>query len=325
MKLCVMSDTHLSATKYSKVDKRTGLNRFYVRQFETFEWILNYLKENNINTIVHCGDVFDSARVTSYTIDKTKKMLEGFDVYAIKGNHDDSNFYHDNEFSALELLDIHAYNSPNTCELGGCNFVFVPWGYEIDSKLLDNKKKNVLVAHGFPKNYGTTNLPSTSETNVGDVLSNKTRLFDLVLTGHWHMVDKFNVGKTSYLNPGSISNFGNDDTPLSIWILDTDNLSYEQVKIPCAIRIRNKRGKDLNRVLESVDTEDIYRIKTATLDYDRKILLQAKKIALDVQLKADKQQEEHVVENVSEFWQYVKDNKEAYEKDFRQTLVDIGA
>lgn len=37
MKIGIMSDTHLSAQKYSKIDRKTGMNKFFVRQFEAFE------------------------------------------------------------------------------------------------------------------------------------------------------------------------------------------------------------------------------------------------------------------------------------------------
>ena len=59
LKVCLITDTHLSAQKYSKLDKKTGVNRFMIRQFETLEWIADYLKKHKINTIIHSGDVFN--------------------------------------------------------------------------------------------------------------------------------------------------------------------------------------------------------------------------------------------------------------------------
>lgn len=126
MKIAIMSDTHLSANKYNKIDKATGINKFFVRQFEAFEWALNYLKEHNIDTIVHAGDLYDSSKVTVYPIKRTRDLLKDFNVYAIKGNHDDNNFLHEHGLSALDLTDINAINIPTSIEIEDINFVFIP-------------------------------------------------------------------------------------------------------------------------------------------------------------------------------------------------------
>lgn len=326
MKVCILSDTHLSSQKYSKMDHNLGMNRFMVRQFETMEWIVNYLKENDVKTIVHGGDMFDSSRVTVYPIERTKKLLKDFDVYAIKGNHDDSNFLHDNEMSALSLLDINCFNKPGAVDIGGTNFVFIPWGYNIDLNLIEKNKKNVLVAHGYPRPY-TPGTKVNNKTDVGGMLSNRTEKFDLVITGHYHSIDGFVRGKTHYLNPGSISATANDSgNDPSIWILDTETLKYDRAKIPCAVKLIRETPKDVNNYLDNITEENIYRLSVVDRNVvNRKTLIKARKIALDIQFKqiiVEDKNDNKSNKFIDPFWDYVNKNS-SYTEDFKKVISEL--
>lgn len=325
MKICLMTDTHLSAQKYSKIDRKTGINKFLSRQFESLEWVLNYLKENDIDTIVHAGDVFDSSRVTTYPVKRTKELFRNFNVYAIKGNHDDCNFYHDEKISALDLIDINAFNEPKAEVIDGVNFVFTPWGYEINPELVDNSKKNVLIAHGMPVDF--LGSEKVGDTNKGDLLSNKTELFDFVVCGHYHGINEFAKGKTKYLNAGSsLSAYGNEVHEPSIWILDAKDLSYERVKIPVAVQLVCESPKNVNSFIDNIKEENIYRLYVSKNEIiDKKKLINAKKRALEIQFKYKddsktfKTDKKKVLDN---FWKYVSDNS-SYQEEFQNVINDI--
>lgn len=322
MKICVMSDTHLSASKYAKTDHKTGLNRFLVRQFETLDWIVNYLKLNDINTIVHAGDLFDSSKVTVYPIKRVRDTLSGFDVFAIKGNHDDNGFLHDNEISALDLVGIQAIDTPDIREIGGVRFTFIPWRYEIPAPP-DNNMKNVLVTHAFPRDY-YNGLP-LKDSGTDGVVTTKALLYDLVITGHYHAVDEFDIGDTRFLNPGSISGFANNSADPSIWILDTETLDYKRVKIPCAVKLINVKPSDVNDYLNNISKENIYRIYIDSKEnIDRRALLKARRTALDIQFRLISQEELKASDKkeCSSFWEYVRDNS-SYEEEFRKIANSI--
>lgn len=312
--------------KYSKMDNKININRYMARQFESLEWIMSYLKGNSINTIVHGGDMFDSPRFTAYPVQRTRKLLDGFDVYAIKGNHDDNGLLHDNSMSALDLLGINSIDEPMAKVIGGVNFVFIPWGYGIDVSLKRHGMKNVLVAHGFPRDYlGDGEIHDTNGNGAYEsVLSSKTLDFDMVITGHYHNIDEFTKKNTVFLNPGSISASGNDDgNQHSIWILDTDTLSYERVKIPNSVRLITVKTDDINGALAAVNTEDIYRIYISSKEnIDRKVLFNARRVALDIQLKVSSESASaDETEKVDDFWSYVSENSE-YSDEFRKILLE---
>lgn len=136
-------------------------------------------------------------------------MLADFDVWAIKGNHDDNNFLHDQKTSALDLTGIHAINEPYSKVLdeeNNVNFVFIPWKYEAKKEMIKKDAFNILLLHHYPKEF----MYEDNELykNNWEV----SQSFDLVLTGHYHHIEEFSKGKTRYLNPGSsLAAFGNEE------------------------------------------------------------------------------------------------------------------
>lgn len=320
MKVCIISDTHLSAQKYRKMNKKKNANQFMLRQFETMDWIASYLKDNGISTIIHGGDLFDTPRVSPYALKRAKDILSQFDCYIIKGNHDDTSFLHDEEVSAIDLMGVHAINTPTAITIGTTNFVFNPWRYEIDETLVKDNTKNVLVAHGFPKDLKTGSIPNET---AGDLIGKKSQLFDLVITGHYHKAFEFESGSTRYLNPGAISAYANDVFDPSIWILDTETLQYERVEIPCAIKLIDVTPEDPEEFLDSVSEENIYRVRVAKMP-SKEVISKARRKALDLQFRLiDIKANDCTEEKTLEFWEYVKDKKPEYFKPFKELLVEV--
>ena len=321
MKVAIISDTHLSASKYTKIDHKTGMNRFLIRQFETMEWIVSYLREHNITTVLHAGDMFDSSRAGVYPLTRARELLDGLDVYAIKGNHDDNSLLHREEISALDLIGVKSYNTVETVDIDGVDVTLVPWGYEAPH-INNDTKRQVLVAHAFPKDYlGGGERPDHEFTGV---ISKRALEYDLVITGHYHAVDEFSEGKTRFLNPGAISAFGNSTTAPSIWVLDTEDLSYERVRIPCAIQLITASPTDLTQYLDSIEDENIYRLYISSREQiDRKSLASARRRALEIQLRLVESSDasEATKETHSDFWTYVSENS-SYEGEFRKALSE---
>lgn len=315
MKIAILADTHLSAAKYSKVDRKTHLSRFMIRQLESLQWIRDYLTGQDINTIFHAGDVFDASIIGAYPLLKAKELFDGFNVYAIKGNHDDSSILHAQEISLLDVIGIHAISSPLNKVIENTNYVFIPWGYDIDTSLLKKNKKNVLITHGFvrPEFY--------HEKDAKGLLNKKDmEKFDLVIAGHNHSSEHFKDKNTEYLVPGSISNYANHfaDEPY-LWILDNDTLAFDKVPIKNGIRKYKVQTEMPNTYLETIEEEAIYQLNvpiTATIE--KEALQKAKKKALDIQINyvaADIMETE--INEKYNFWDYVSENSE-YLNRFRE-------
>lgn len=79
-------ETNLSAPK-AKERKREILN--------TFERMVDYAAQNEVNAIIIAGDMFDTARITQTTKNRvlnTIKKYAQIDFLYLSGNHDESNF-----------------------------------------------------------------------------------------------------------------------------------------------------------------------------------------------------------------------------------------
>ena len=88
MKICLLNDTHFGA----RGDSQLFLD-YFMKFFD--EVLFPYLKENDINTIIHAGDLMDRRKFVNFSILKqvrTKIMdrikEEGIEFHCIIGNHD---------------------------------------------------------------------------------------------------------------------------------------------------------------------------------------------------------------------------------------------
>ena len=126
----MITDTHFGARNDS-----LAFNDYF---FEFYEKIFfPYLKDNNITTVVHLGDVMDRRKFVSYRIAKDFRerfvnQFTGIDFHMIVGNHD-TYYKNTNSVNSLqELVDgkhsnITVYPETTEADFDGCKILFVPW------------------------------------------------------------------------------------------------------------------------------------------------------------------------------------------------------
>ena len=105
MKIAILNDTHFGVRNDSPAFMKYQ-NKFYNEIF------FPYLKEHNIGTLVHLGDVVDRRKFINHNTahnfkkvfwDKLDDMV--IDTHVIIGNHD-TYYKNTNEVNALQNLDI---------------------------------------------------------------------------------------------------------------------------------------------------------------------------------------------------------------------------
>ena len=103
MKIALLNDTHFGVRNDSEAFRKYQL-RFYNEIF------FPYLKENNINTLVHLGDVVDRRKFINFQTASIfreqfwdRLYKEKIDTHIIIGNHD-TYFKNTNEVNAIENL-----------------------------------------------------------------------------------------------------------------------------------------------------------------------------------------------------------------------------
>ena len=108
MKLAILTDTHWSARKSSR------LFQDYFEQFYNNVFFPT-LEQHGIDTIIHMGDAFDSRKSIDFVgLDWTRKVvlepLSKYNVHLITGNHD-VYFKNSNKFEIAKVSEKRVYVS----------------------------------------------------------------------------------------------------------------------------------------------------------------------------------------------------------------------
>jgi len=232
MKVAILTDTHYGCKKGSK---------YLHDYFELFYKNIFFptLEKEEITTVLHLGDAFDSRKSIDYqSLEWSKRVvfdpLKNYDVHMIIGNHD-CYYKNTNQTNSPELLlkdypNIKTYSDPKEVTIDKLNVLFVPWicaeNEELTKKLIENTTSKVAMGHlelnGFQPYKGHI-MEDGMDTNVFDK-------FDRVFSGHYHT--RSNNGKIFYLG-NTYEMYWNDvNDPRGFHIFDTETLKLTPVNNP---------------------------------------------------------------------------------------------
>lgn len=234
MKIAIITDTHYGFKKGSKIFHEY-FEKFYKNVF------FPYLEKNQIKTVVHLGDSFDSRKAIDYwslrwakenIYDKYVEL--GVEVYKIIGNHDiyykNTNSLNSPDYLLNSYSNIHSISSPQELKIGNLSILMIPW---INSENQDETysliaKSSSSVAMGHLELSGfKVNSKLVSDHGSNPDIFNK---FNKVFSGHYHT--RSNNGKIYYLgNPYEMFWTDYNDTR-GFTIFDTETLKHEHVNNP---------------------------------------------------------------------------------------------
>lgn len=202
MKVALIADLHLGVKKSDRTFQESQL-RFFKNQF------VQELKEKEIDTIIVCGDVYDTrqalnVQTENIVIDLFKNTLKDFKIHIIVGNHD---MYHTtttevNSLKPLDLLpNVTVYENPTKVMLGNTEVLMLPWitKYTDFDQLVEHQR--YAFAHldivGFDMGGGL----STEGVTISQVIEK----IDHTYTGHYHARShrEFGDGEKSITYVGS--------------------------------------------------------------------------------------------------------------------------
>lgn len=233
MKIALINDTHWGARNDSPafIDY---FNRFYNEVF------FPYLQENNINTIVHLGDVVDRRKFINHNTAHNFKLnfwdkvdLLNIDTHVIIGNHD-TYYKNTNEINALQNLNISfntkVYTSCETVNFDGLDILFIPWicdaNMEDSLHNIDKSTAQIVMGHleikGFEMHKGHLN-----EQGLDKDLFKR---FEKVITGHFHK--KSDDGQVYYLGCPYQIMWSDYNCPKGFHIFDTATRELTRVPNP---------------------------------------------------------------------------------------------
>ena len=232
MKIAIITDTHYGARKGSK-----HLHEYFEKFYNDI--FFPELEKNNIDTIIHMGDIFDSRKsIDYYSLEWSKRVIfepmKKYKVHAITGNHD-CYYKNTNEINSPELLlkdypNITTYSKAEEIVLDGLQILLLPWinveNYDESKKMIDESTSKVAMGHleinGFKATRGHM-MEDGMDVKVFDK-------FDKVFSGHFHT--RSTDGKIFYLgNPYEM--FWNDvNDPRGYHLFDTDTQEQTPVNNP---------------------------------------------------------------------------------------------
>ena len=232
MKVGLICDTHWGARKGSKLFQ-DYFELFYKNVF------FPRLERENINTVIHLGDAFDSRKSIDYqSLEWTKKVildpLSDYEVHMIVGNHD-VYYKNTNSINSPTLLlknypNIKTYSDPAIVKIDNTRILFVPWicseNKEKTYTLVRNSKCDVSMGHlelcGFQAYRGHI-MDEGGDPSIFDS-------YKKVFSGHYHT--RSDNDKVFYIgNPYEM--FWSDvDDQRGFVIFDTETLDHYYINNP---------------------------------------------------------------------------------------------
>ena len=193
MKIALLNDTHFGVRNDSEAFRKYQL-KFYNEIF------FPYLKEHNIKTLVHLGDVVDRRKFINFqTASIFRKQFwdrlyeDKIDTHIIIGNHD-TYFKNTNNVNAIENLyssfdkvnEPFIYTKSTVVDFDGTPILFTPWicddNYEHSMEMLRTAKADLCFGHleikGIEMQNGVINEHGLAKSDFNR--------FEKVVSGHFH-------------------------------------------------------------------------------------------------------------------------------------------
>jgi len=230
MKIAILNDTHFGVRNDSPAFIKYQ-NRFYDELF------FPYLKENNIKTLIHLGDVVDRRKFINHNTAHNfknhfwnKLEEDGIDTHIIIGNHD-TYYKNTNEVNALQNLEINknskVYTQTTEVEFDNLPILFIPWicdDNEVESvEKIKNSTSPIAMGHlevkGFEMHNGHFNDHGQEKSMF--------KRFEKVLSGHFHK--KSDDGQIYYMGTQYEMTWSDYNCPKGFHIFDTDTRDLTRV------------------------------------------------------------------------------------------------
>ena len=236
MKIALLNDTHFGCRNDSPAFIEYQ-NKFYNEVF------FPYIRENNIKTLIHLGDVVDRRKFINHNTAHNFKnnfwnRLEEYniDTHIIIGNHD-TYYKNTNEVNAMQNLEISkdakVYTKTTEVEFDGLPILFIPWicdDNETDSvQKINDTQATIAMGHlevkGFEMHNGHFNDHGQDKAMF--------KRFEKVMSGHFHK--KSDDGQIYYLGTQYEMTWSDYGCPKGFHIFDTETRDLTRVSNPDTI------------------------------------------------------------------------------------------
>lgn len=234
MQICLLGDTHIGAR-----NDNLAFHDYFEKFYNNI--LFPYLKDNNINTIIQFGDLFDRRKYINFvSLFRSKQYLfdrlrdEGITMHVFVGNHDTA-YKNTNEVNSPELLlkeypNIHVWCDPQDIIIDDTQITLLPWvcsgNYQQCLEHMQQTPAQILFGHlelaGFEMHRGAFN-----DHGMDMKLFEK---FDLVCSGHFH--HRSSRGNIHYLGTPYEMTWSDYQDPKGFHTLDTNTRELQFIRNP---------------------------------------------------------------------------------------------
>ena len=136
MKIVILGDTHFGGGySLGKIDSYSHLNMRLLDFSNTFDYVIDYMINNDVKHFFITGDIFDNRRPQASELSLFSKKicrLSELEIhtYIVIGNHDlikEQNTTTLDVFSSLKLPFVHVFSDIDSIVCNNINIVFLPF------------------------------------------------------------------------------------------------------------------------------------------------------------------------------------------------------
>lgn len=237
MRVALITDQHFGARNDS-IQMHNYFEKFYS------EFFFPTLEENNIDTVIQLGDIFDRRKYINYfSLSQSRKyffdVLEkrGVTLHSIIGNHDiyykNTNYVNSPQLLLQDYKKFYFYPKAIETEFDGTKILFVPWinseNADETFELLENTDAQIVMGHlelsGFEMYKG-----SVIDSGFSTKYFNR---FDIVMSGHYH--HKSTRENIHYLGSPYEMTWSDYNDPRGFHIFDTSTRDLKYCQNPYSI------------------------------------------------------------------------------------------
>lgn len=231
-KVILLGDCHIGCRNASLVVANNHL-KFIEEQ------LFPYMLENGIDTIIQCGDLFDTRKYTSHVVlqewhNRFFQMLRfhNFKLHMVLGNHDlalrNSLSVNSPSLFLSQYNNITIYDTPTTVSFNDIDFLMVPWvcseNYDHSISTMKKSKAKYCVGHFEFANFEM----HQGQTNVEGLDHKQFKRFDTIFSGHYHTRSK--KDNIQYIGTPYEMTWIDYDDPKGFHVLDLKTHDLEFIK-----------------------------------------------------------------------------------------------
>ena len=232
VKIALINDTHWSARGDSQL-----FFDYFMKFFD--DVFFPYVKENDIKTIIHAGDLMDRRKFVNFNIlnqvrtrffDKLNE--EGIEMHCILGNHD-VYYRNTNKVNSIRELfndDLILYDEPAVVNFDGLDIAMLPWvckeNYEQSIDFIKTAPAPILVGHLELQGYDVMR----GVKHDGGMNPKMFDRYEQIFTGHFHCRQE--QGNIYYLGTQYDITFADLHEQKGFHIYDTNTREIEFIPNP---------------------------------------------------------------------------------------------